>query len=87
MPPWLLPQGLKLPLSIAGVRGPPLSSEYGPKKEPKSDLRPTRASQAAPAKLFLRMGCCFRIAFFFLVFLGLCPWHMEIPRLGVELEL
>ena len=25
--------------------------------------------------------------FVFLPFLGLLPWHMEIPRLGVELEL
>ena len=25
--------------------------------------------------------------FFFLVFLGPHPWHMEISRLGVELEL
>ena len=25
--------------------------------------------------------------FFFFVFLGLYPWHMEVPRLGVELEL
>ena len=25
--------------------------------------------------------------FFFFVFLGLCPWHMEIPRLGVESEM
>ena len=24
--------------------------------------------------------------FFFLFFLGLHPWHMEIPRLGVESE-
>ena len=25
--------------------------------------------------------------FIYLVFLGLHPWHMEVPRLGVELEL
>ena len=25
--------------------------------------------------------------FFFLVYLGQHPWHMEVPRLGVELEL
>ena len=25
--------------------------------------------------------------FFFLVFSGLCLWHMEVPKLGVELEL
>ena len=25
--------------------------------------------------------------FFFLVFLGLHPWHIEVPRLGIELEL
>ena len=25
--------------------------------------------------------------FWFLSFLGLLPWHMEVPRLGVELEL
>ena len=24
--------------------------------------------------------------FFFLHFLGLLPWHMEVPRLGVESE-
>ena len=24
---------------------------------------------------------------FFIVFLGPCLWHMEVPRLGVELEL
>ena len=27
------------------------------------------------------------ISFFFLVFLGPHPWHMEVPRLGVESEL
>ena len=26
-------------------------------------------------------------AFFFLAFLGPHPWHMEVPRLGVQLEL
>ena len=26
-------------------------------------------------------------SFFFLVFLGLPPWHMQVPRLGVESEL
>ena len=25
--------------------------------------------------------------FFFFVFLGLHPWHMEVPGLGIELEL
>ena len=25
--------------------------------------------------------------FFSSFFLGLCPWHMAVPRLGVELEL
>ena len=25
--------------------------------------------------------------FFFLIFLGLHPWHMEVPRLGVKSEL
>ena len=25
--------------------------------------------------------------FFFLVFLGPNPWHMEVPRLGVQLKL
>ena len=30
----------------------------------------------------------FNLFFFvFFVFLGLHPWHMEVPRLGVELEL
>ena len=24
---------------------------------------------------------------FFLAFLGLHPWHMEVPKLGVKLEL
>ena len=28
----------------------------------------------------------FKEEFFFPVFLGLHPWHMEIPKLGVELE-
>ena len=27
------------------------------------------------------------VCFFFLAFLGLLLWHMEVPRLGVELEL
>ena len=27
------------------------------------------------------------IFFFFFVFLGLHPWHMEVPRLGVKSEL
>ena len=30
---------------------------------------------------------CFVSFFFFFVFLGPNPWHMEVPRLGVELEL
>ena len=34
---------------------------------------------------------CFIVSFFFffffLVFLGLHPQHMEVPRLGIELEL
>ena len=29
----------------------------------------------------------FMVSGFFLVFLELHPWHMEVPRLGVELEL
>jgi len=34
------------------------------------------------------VGCIFFFFFFFVfVFLGLHPWHMEVPRLGVELEL
>ena len=28
-----------------------------------------------------------RFLFFFFVFLGLPPWHMEVPRLGIKLEL
>ena len=34
-------------------------------------------------------GSVFLLLFFvvFLPFLGLLPWHMEVPRLGVELEL
>ena len=28
-----------------------------------------------------------KLFFFFLVFLGLSPWHREVPRLGFELEL
>ena len=27
------------------------------------------------------------ILFYFICFLGLHPWHMELPRLGVQLEL
>ena len=27
------------------------------------------------------------LSFLFFVFLGLHPWHMEVPRLGVETEL
>ena len=27
------------------------------------------------------------LVFFFFGFLGLHPWHMEVPRLGVESEL
>ena len=27
------------------------------------------------------------LLFFFFVFLGLHPWHMKVPRLGVEWEL
>ena len=33
------------------------------------------------------VGKCPFSLFFFLVFLGPRPWHMEVPRLGVELEL
>ena len=38
----------------------------------------------------LRLKICFFLVFFFfvfLVFLGLHSEHMEVPRLGVELEL
>ena len=35
-------------------------------------------------KIFLTKKSC---DFFFLVFLGLQPWRMEVPRPGVELEL
>ena len=31
--------------------------------------------------------CFFQILFYFLLFLGPHPWHMEAPRLGVESEL
>ena len=30
---------------------------------------------------------CYFISFIFLYFLGLHPWHMEVPRQGFELEL
>ena len=33
------------------------------------------------------LGFCFLSFFFFFSFLGLLPWHMEVPRLGVESEL
>ena len=29
----------------------------------------------------------FFVCVLFFVFLGLCPWHMEVPRLGVKPEL
>ena len=29
----------------------------------------------------------FYFKFFYFCFLGLYPWHMEVPRLGVQLEL
>ena len=29
----------------------------------------------------------FLLLFFVFVFLGLHPWHMEVPRLGVDSEL
>ena len=32
-------------------------------------------------------GTYFFLSFFFLCFLGLHLWHMEVPRVGVELEL
>ena len=28
--------------------------------------------------------CFFKETFFFVFFLGPCPWHMEVPRLGVK---
>ena len=39
---------------------------------------------------FLLFCYCFEFLFvclFVFCFLGLCPWHMEVPRLGVESEL
>ena len=37
---------------------------------------------------FLFFVFCFLFFFFvFLPFLGLLPWHMEVPRPGVQLEL
>ena len=35
----------------------------------------------------LSLGKAWKSAFFFWCFLGLCPQHIEVPRLGVELEL
>ena len=39
-----------------------------------------KAREAMPLLRFLSI-------FSFFVFLGLHPWHMEVPRLGVEMEL
>ena len=36
---------------------------------------------------FLSFFFLFLFFFFFIVFLGLHPWHMEVPRLGVRSEL
>ena len=39
---------------------------------------------------FKRRKSCFYLfiyLFIYLVFLGPHPWHMEVPRLGAELEL
>ena len=53
-------------------------------------LQPTRNSSARSEQLGLlqlQMPFLFFLFFFFLLFLGLLPWHMEVPRLGVESEL
>ena len=42
------------------------------------------------SKMLLKVLCVCVVGFFvflFLVFLGPHPWHVEVPRLGVELEL
>ena len=39
------------------------------------------------AQAFLSLSPSLFFFFFFLVFLGLQPWHMEVPRLEVKLEL
>ena len=40
-----------------------------------------------PLSLSLSLSLFFFFFFWSLVFLGLYRWHMEVPRLGVELEL
>ena len=56
-------------------------------------LSPIRTNGGARCHFFVH---CFFLSFFFfvfcfllllLLFLGLLPWHMEVPRLGVESEL
>ena len=37
--------------------------------------------------IFTIWGLIFFFFFVFLPFLGQLPWHMEVPRLGVETEL
>ena len=46
------------------------------------------ASQPEVVTFLSRFKCNhFKVFVCLLVLLGLHPWHMEVPRLGVELEL
>ena len=40
-----------------------------------------------PFRVFFIYLFIYLFIFVFLPFLGLLPWHMEVPRLGVESEL
>ena len=48
-------------------------------------FRGTEGVSVLTALLFLSFF--FFFSFVFLPFLGLLPWHVEVPRLGVNLEL
>ena len=50
---------------------------------------PTDALGLKAASIVKQYDCGFSFLFFyiFLPFLGPLPWHLEVPRLGVELEL
>ena len=64
------------PGRMRGVHGPPGISSHCPCR---------LQGISAPCPHGLQYGGAF--VFCFVCFLGPCPWHREVPRLGVELEL
>ena len=83
---WMVANGLQLhrrkdtgalPPGVRGNTFPQLVLVTSPTFLPQMQPLPPNENQ------LLRKGCLYFVFFFFLLFLGLLPWHMEFPRLGV----